>query len=123
MNPCCHSFGGGQTEQGRSGKSDPLKLVLLLACFLAAAFASQRFFHALSLARLEVVRVTLDFLNNVLGLYFPFKPPQRVLEGFPLLQSNFGQRSTPPCWSHLDALVSYVKQCSLSQVEYAKIFT
>ena len=74
-------------------------LVLLLACFLAAALASQGFFYALPLAGLQVKRVTLYFLDNVLGLYLPFEPPQRVFEGFTLLKSNFRQRTTPPCSS------------------------
>ena len=71
-------------------------LVLFLTCFLAAALSSQRFFYSLSLAGLQVKRVTLYFLDNVLGLYLPLEPPKRVFEGFPLLKSNFRQRTTPP---------------------------
>ena len=71
-------------------------LVLFLACFLAAALASQRFLDSLSLAGLQVKRMTLYFLDNVLGLYLPLEPPQRVFEGFTLLKSNFRQRTTPP---------------------------
>jgi hypothetical protein len=81
-------------------KSGPCSLVLFLARFLAAAFPSQRFFYPLPLAGLQVKRVTLYFLDDVLGLHLPFKPPQRVLEGFPLLKSNFRQRTTPPCSSN-----------------------
>jgi hypothetical protein len=29
-------------------------------------------------------------------LYLPLEPPQSVFEGFPLLKSNFRQRTTPP---------------------------
>jgi hypothetical protein len=71
-------------------------LVLLFTCLLAAALASQRFFYTLSLARLKVKRVTLHFFNYVLGLYLAFESPERVFEGFPLLKSNFRQRTTPP---------------------------
>jgi len=71
-------------------------LVLFLACFLATAFASQRFFDSLPLAGLQVKRVTLYFLDDVLGLYLALKPSQRVFEGFTLLKSNFRQRTTPP---------------------------
>jgi len=74
----------------------PSSLVLFLACFLAAALASQRFFYSLPLAGLQVKRVTLYFLNDVLGLHLPLEPPQRVFEGFTLLKSNFRQRTTPP---------------------------
>jgi len=71
-------------------------LVLFLACFLAAALASQRFFYSLPLAGLQVKRVTLYFLDNVLGLYLPLEPPQGVFEGFTLLKSNFRQQLHPP---------------------------
>jgi hypothetical protein len=71
-------------------------LVLFFTCLLAAALASQGFFYTLSLAGLEVKRVTLHFFNNVLGLYLSLKSPERVFEGFPLLKSNFRQRTTPP---------------------------
>jgi hypothetical protein len=80
----------------RVGETTRLSLVLFLACFLAAAFASQRFLDSLPLAGLQVKRVTLYFLDNVLGLYLSLKPPQRVFEGFTLLKSNFCQRTTPP---------------------------
>ena len=71
-------------------------LILFLTCFLAAALASERFFYSLPLARLQVKRVTLYFLDNVLGLYFPLEPPKRVFEGLTFLKSNFRQRTTPP---------------------------
>jgi hypothetical protein len=80
-------------------------LVLFLTCLLAAALASQRFFYSLSLAGLQVKRVTFYFLNNVLGLYLSLKPPKCVFEGFTLLKSNFRQRTTPPHPSKLDSLV------------------
>ena len=54
-------------------------LVLLFPSFFAAAFASQRFFHALLFARLEVKGVTLDFLNNVLLLDLTLEAAQGVL--------------------------------------------
>ena len=71
-------------------------LVLFFACLLTAALASQRFFYTLSLARLQVKRVTLYFFDNVLSLYLSLKSPERVFEGFPLLKSNLSQRTTPP---------------------------
>jgi len=96
-------------------------LVLFFTCFLAAAFACQRFFYALSLAGLQVKRVTLYFLNNVLGLYLPLKSPQRIFEGFSLLKSNFRQRTTPPLSSCVDLLVM-ASIAILSQVDYERIF-
>jgi hypothetical protein len=70
--------------------------ILFFACFFAAALARQSFLNALSLAGLQVKRVTLYFLDNVLGLYLPLEPPKGVLEGFSLLKSNFCQQTTPP---------------------------
>jgi len=66
--------------------------------------------------------VTLYFLNNVLGLYLSFEPPQRVFEGFTLLKSNFRQRTTPPRSSYVDQLVM-ASNVPLSQVDCAEIFT
>jgi hypothetical protein len=54
--------------------------VLLFASFLAATLASQRFFYALPLAGLQVKRVTFYFLDYVLSLYLPLKPPQCIFE-------------------------------------------
>jgi len=98
----------------------PFSSVLFLARFLAAAFASQRFFDSLPLAGFQVKGVTLYFLDDVLGLHLPFKPPQRVLEGFTLLKSNLRQRTTPPRSSQLDWLVM-ASIGLLSQVECAEI--
>ena len=76
--------------------SGPHFSILFFACFFAAALASQCFLNSLSLAGLQVKRVTLYFLDDVLGLYLPLEPPKGVLEGFSLLKSNFRQRTTPP---------------------------
>jgi hypothetical protein len=68
-------------------------LVLFLACFLTASFASKRFFHPLLLARFQVKGVTLHFLDDVLLLYLPLEAAKRIFEGFALLNSNFRQKS------------------------------
>src|SRR6266436_9905534 len=97
-----------RVSSAKSGPSPsangPCSLVLFLACFLAAALASQRFFYSLSLAGLQVKRMTLYFFNDVFSLYLSLKPPKRVFEGFTLLKSNFRQRTTPPYSSLLDSL-------------------
>ncbi len=77
-------------------------LVLLFACFLAAPFASQRFLDSFSLSGLQAKRVTLDFLDYVLGLYLTLEPQKRVFKGFTLLKSNFRQQTAPlarPNWT------------------------
>ena len=50
-----------------------LHLFLLFTLFLAAAFAAQRFFQSLLLARLQVKGVTLHFFNKTLLLYLPLE--------------------------------------------------
>ena len=49
-------------------------LVLLFASLLAIPLARQRRFHAPLFARLKVVGVTLDFLDDVLLLNLPLEP-------------------------------------------------
>ena len=46
---------------------------------LAVTFARQRFLDALLLAGLQVKRVPLDFLDNVLLQHFSFEAPERAL--------------------------------------------
>ena len=50
------------------------QLVLLFASLLAITLASQSRLYALLLARLQVVGVTLDFLDDVFLLNLPLKP-------------------------------------------------
>jgi len=62
------------------GQSIRFALVLLLASFLAAALARQRFFHAFSLSGLQVKRVPFHFLDDVLGLHLALESAKRILE-------------------------------------------
>src|ERR1700684_3866061 len=111
-NPCCNSNWWGPDGAGPPRKrDDPLLLesysfsliliqscclqsfasVLLLANFLTGALASERGFYAFLLTGLQVKGVALDLFNNVFLLHFALEAAQGVLEGFPLLQSNFRQ--------------------------------
>lgn len=92
----------------------PYPLILFFSCFLAASFARQRFLHSLLLAGLQVEGVSLNLLDNVFLLHLTFKAAQRILEGLSLLNSHFGQRTTPPNPSRLDG-DSYYKLLSSSQ--------
>lgn len=74
----------------------PVGLILLLARFLTAALACERFFHPLLLARLQVKGVTFHFLDDVLLLYLPLEAAKRVLEGLALLNSDFSQTYDTP---------------------------
>ena len=66
-------------------------LVLFLADLLAIPFASERFFHALLLARLQIEGMTLYFLDDVFRLYFALKPAQGIFERLAFLHSNLCQ--------------------------------
>jgi len=75
-------------------------LILLLARFLAAALASECFFHPLLLAGLQVEGVTFHFLDDVFLLYLPLKPAKCIFEGFTLLKSDFSQTTDTPLLVH-----------------------
>jgi len=64
-------------------------VALFLARLLPAALARYSLFHALLFARLEVIGMTLNFLDNVLLLDFALKAPQGIFEGLSLLEPNF----------------------------------
>jgi hypothetical protein len=55
------------------GNGPDRALILLLAGFLAIAFARQSLFHTAFFAGLKIVRMPLNFLNNVLLLDLPFE--------------------------------------------------
>ena len=67
------------------------RLVLLLASLLTIALTRQSGLHAALLTRLEIVGVTLDFLDDVLLLDLPFKAAQRIFERLAFLYTNFCQ--------------------------------
>ena len=75
--PCCSSIRwGARFEQGRPGKERPsVTLILFFTGFLASTLASERSFHTLFLARLQVEGVTLDLLDNVFLLHLALETP------------------------------------------------
>ncbi len=94
----------GQSNGPTPGKGDgPALLVLFLASLFTASLASQRFFHALFLARFQVKGVSLDLLDNVFLLHLALETAQSVLEGLTLLNSYFGHLvlhpQTSPIWT------------------------
>ena len=66
-------------------------LVLLFAGFLAIAFARQSFLYTAFFTGLEIKRVPLDFLDDVLLLDFSFEAAQGIFQGFSLLEPDFSQ--------------------------------
>jgi len=95
--PCCSSPGWGSSGAEPPREEAALScLILFLAGFLARPFPGQRGFDALLLARLQIEGVSLDLFDDVLLLHFALEAAKSVLEGFALLQPNFGQtRYTP----------------------------
>jgi len=73
-----------------------LKLVCLFTSFLAIPLARQSCLYALLLAGLQVVGVTLDFLDDVFLLYLPLEPAQSIFERFAFLNTNLCQKIPPP---------------------------
>ena len=72
------------------------KLVCLFTSLLAIPLACQSCFDATLLTGLQVIGVTLDFLDDVLLLYLPLKPAQRIFERLAFLYANLCQKIPPP---------------------------
>jgi hypothetical protein len=83
--------------EGRCLCSDPICacLIWLPADLFAGAFSRQGFLHPALLAWLQVVGVTLHFLNDVFGLHLALEPAQGILQRLAFLQSNFCQTNHP----------------------------
>ncbi len=104
------SFGAVAAVSGRDSKSFPNKrkgplrmaaalwklLFRLFANFLLCPLASQSLLYAELRARLQIVGMTLDFLNDVFRLNFALEATQGALNGLAFLQSNFSQTKSPP---------------------------
>ena len=85
--------------EGRFKRTDLLlpittnaELILFLTNLFAIALASKCFFHALLFTRFQIKRVTLNFLDDVLGLHFALETAQGILERFTFLNSNLCQK-------------------------------
>jgi hypothetical protein len=81
----------GVRKKGRRTRQRPLglRLILLFADFFPGTLSGQGLLHPALLARLQIVGVTLHFLNDVFGLNLALETAQGVLQGLALLQSNF----------------------------------
>ena len=66
-------------------------LLLFLARFLPISFARQSFFYTAFFTGLEIERVPLDFLDDVLLLDLSFEAAKGVFQWFALLESYFSQ--------------------------------
>ena len=72
--PAATQHGGGQIEQGRSGKERPfIALILFFACLFSSPLARQRGLYTLFFAGLQVKGVTLYLLDDVFLLHLAFE--------------------------------------------------
>jgi len=85
-----------QESLGRRMSRWVTELVCLFTSLLAIPLASQCRFYAFLLAGLQIVGVTLDFLDDVLLLYLPLKPAQRIFQRLAFLYTNLCQKIPPP---------------------------
>ena len=95
------TFGKSALSLGGQGhfykpRSPQIGLVRLSSLFLAGALTSERLLSASLVAGLEVERMFLDVLDDVLLLHFAFKAPESTFNGFAFLNFNFCHGSTPP---------------------------
>jgi hypothetical protein len=74
-------------------KSTLLRLSPLL---LPGALTSQSLLGSSLVAGLEIERVFLDVLDDVLLLYFPLETAESTFNGLTLLDLDFSHGSTPP---------------------------
>jgi hypothetical protein len=75
-------------------------LIWLSANLFSGTLSRQSLLESALLARLQVVRVTLHFLNNVFRLNLALEPTKRVLQGLALLQSNLCHTHHPQASSN-----------------------
>jgi len=71
---------------------DPATVLFSLpARFLPVSLASQRLLGPALLTRLQIIRVPLNFLDDVFLLHLSFEAAKGVLQCFALLKLNFSQ--------------------------------
>ena len=106
----CHShivtgFGGFHFPLKATGTVNSRRVkssVLLFTSLLTIPLARQSRLNAALFTGLQIVGVTLDFLDNVLLLYLPLEPAQRIFERLAFLNANLCQRnptSKPAKWA------------------------
>ena len=78
------------------------ELVLLFASLLAVSFPRKSCLDAALFTWLEVVGVTLDFLDDVLLLYLPLETAQRIFQRLAFLYTHFCQKlpTSKPAGGH-----------------------
>src|SRR5262249_41640436 len=78
-----------------SGDTNCYNLIRLSANLFPGTLSRQSLLQSPPLARLQVVGVTLHFLNDVFGLNLALEATQGILQRLTFLQSNFCQADHP----------------------------
>jgi hypothetical protein len=95
---------GGRWRRAREYGGPALKAagsILLFPSLFAVPLARERLFDAALFSGLEVVGVTLDFLDDVLLLYLALEAAERIFQRLAFLDANFCQKgytSQPAEW-------------------------
>lgn len=77
---------------------------LFFAGFLTIAFAGKRLLHAHLLAWLHIIRVPLDFLDDVFLLHLALEAAQGIFQRLAFLNLHFRQMRLHPPTLRLDTL-------------------
>ena len=73
-----------------------MNLILLFTSLFTIPLARKGCLDAALLTGLQIIGVTLDFLDDVLRLYLPLKPAQRIFQRLAFLYANLSQNLPPP---------------------------
>ena len=73
-----------------------VNLATVLPCLFSQPFSRQRLLDSLLFTRLQEVRMSLDFLNDVFLLYFAFETAQRAFQVLAVLKSYFSHSVIRP---------------------------
>jgi hypothetical protein len=93
--------------------------VLLFTSLLAIPLARQSCLYAFLLTGLQVVGVTLDLLDDVLLLYLPLEPAQRIFERLAFLYANLCQKdSTSKPAKGLLTMIPAILELRSSQIPF-----
>ena|SRR5512146_203806 len=69
-------------------------LIRLFAHLFSGTLSRQSLLHPALRSGLQIKGVALHFFDDLFRLHLALEPPQGIVDGLPLLQSNFSQTNT-----------------------------